>query len=215
MVEINLNSNKKRFLIKTLLHWGERNYVSFPWRNTSNKWHALAVEVMLQRTKAEQVLPVYNLFSKKYPSPESYVKDENSNIFITLGLPEREKNLKKLAEIAINDSIPLEKKELLKLPGIGNYIAAAFRSLHMDIKDTIIDSNVVRLYGRFWGFKTDPETRRKKWFIELADNLIPVERHKDYNYSLLDFTRAVCKLRPDCVNCPLQVKCNNHSKNIE
>jgi len=115
----------------------------------------------------------------------------------------------------VNSSIPLEKKELLKLPGVGNYIAAAFRSLHMNIKDTIIDSNVVRLYGRFWGFETNPETRRKKWFIKLAENLIPAKRHKDYNYSLLDFTRAVCKLRPDCVNCPLQVKCNNHSKNIE
>ncbi|WP_421085618.1 hypothetical protein ACN5XJ_26570 (plasmid) [Priestia sp. MF3] len=212
MEKMVLSVHEKEFFREILLNWGKRNYVCFPWRNTSNKWHALAVEVMLQRTKAEQVLPVYELFTKKYATPDLYLQDKNSNIFMTLGLPEREKNLKKLAEIVANNTIPLEKKELLKLPGVGNYIAAAFRSLHMNIKDTIIDSNVVRLYGRFWGFETNAETRRKKWFIKLAESLIPIHRHKDYNYSLLDFTRAVCKPHPDCVNCPLKVKCNYYTK---
>ena len=104
-----------------------------------------------------------------------------------------QKELKKLAKIISEKEISTDKKELLELPGIGEYIASAFRSLHFGIRDAIIDSNVVRLYGRFFGMKTDSETRRKKWIIELSNNLTPINEYKAYNYGLIDFTRKICK----------------------
>ncbi|OXS74239.1 hypothetical protein [Domibacillus enclensis] len=164
--------------------------------------------MMLQRTSADQVLPVYEKFARKYPFPDDYASDPRADVFETLGLVWREKNLKALADILGTDPIPVEKDELLNLPGIGPYIAAAFRSLHLNLPDTIIDSNVVRVYGRFFGFQTDPETRRKKWFIEFAEKLTPLKTHRDYNYALIDFTRAVCKPRPACEICPLEQKCH-------
>ena len=45
------------------------------------------------------------------------------------------------------------KIDLLKLPGVGEYIASAFRSFHFGKREFIIDSNVVRLYGRFYGWR--------------------------------------------------------------
>ncbi len=167
---------------------------------------------MLQRTKAEQVLPVYISFSEKYETPQDYLKDEKASIFKSLGLSWREKEFKKLARILSGREIPSDKKSLLDLPGVGEYIASAYRSLHLGIRDVIIDSNIVRLYGRFFGFETDGETRRKKWFIELADKLTPIENLKEYNYGLIDFTRKICKPKPLCNICNLREECYYHLK---
>ena len=173
-----------------------------------NKWHALVAEIMLQRTNADQVIPVYLEFIENYESPYSYLSVQSSNVFENLGLKWREKVLKNLAiELTNLGFIPEEKQELLNLPGVGDYIAAAYLSLHLNIPDTIIDSNVVRLYGRLFGFKTTPETRRKKWFKELAKRMTPDNDHRLYNYGMIDLTREVCKYKPECEVCPLQSDC--------
>lgn len=210
-MEISLNTKRISFFVNTVKEWGEENFAHFSWRSTNNRWHSLAVEIMLQRTSADQVLPIYEEFVKKYPHPGDCVKDPHAEVFETLGLTWREKNLRAMAEILESTPVPIEKKELLNLPGIGPYIAAAFRSLHINIPDTIIDSNVVRLYGRFFGFQTDPETRRKKWFIEFAEQLTPIRGHREYNYALIDFTRAICRPHPRCEVCPLKQGCRYYN----
>lgn len=94
------------------------------------------------------------------------------------------------------------------------YLASAFRSLHANQWDRIIDSNVVRFYGRFFGFETHGETRRKKWFIKLCEELTPLRKHQDYNYALLDFTRSICVSKPQCEICPLKRKCSFRASTI-
>ena len=196
---------------KKLLTWEKENFVNFPWRFCDNKWHSLAVEIMLQRTKAEQVLPVFLDFCNKYPKPDKYYKSR-ANIFNSLGLQQRNKDFKAFAKILIEKSIPESKEELIKLPGIGEYVASAYLSLHQNKRAIIIDSNVVRLYGRFFGFDTDGETRRKKWFISLSQELTPKRSFYLYNYSLLDFPRSVCKIKPNCTKCILKKKCAYFNK---
>ena len=134
---------------KKLLTWEKENFVNFPQRFCDNKWHSLAVKIMLQRTKAEQVLPVFLDFCNKYPTPDKYYKSR-ANIFNSLGLQQRNKDFKALAKILIEKSIPESKEELIKLLGIGEYVASAYLSLHQNKRAIIIDSNVVRLYGRFF-----------------------------------------------------------------
>ncbi len=202
-------------LRKGIFKWGINNYKNYPWRQTSNLWHALVAEIMLQRTNADQVKPVYLEFIENYEFPYSYLSDQSSNVFENLGLRWREEVLKNLAiELTNLGFIPEEKLALLNLPGVGNYIAAAYRSLHLNIPDTIIDSNVVRLYGRLFGFKTTPETRRKKWFIELAEKMTPDNDHRNYNYGLIDLTREVCKYKPECEVCPLQSECEYYKTQV-
>ncbi|WNF24843.1 hypothetical protein [Mesobacillus jeotgali] len=216
-----LEANKEKkivFLRNNLIEWGKTNYAAFPWRETNNKWHALVAEIMLQRTNAEQVVPVYESFVESYPSPKEFLFERNTNIFQSLGLHWREAQLRSLAREIYNlGYIPEDKNSLLKLPGVGDYIAAAFRSFHLNIRDVIIDSNVVRLYGRYFGFETDPETRRKKWLKELAAEVTPYINHKEFNYALLDFTRNICKPQPQHKECLLRNLCcfaidNNDSK---
>ncbi|MGC4379367.1 hypothetical protein WD019_21005, partial [Fictibacillus sp. Mic-4] len=163
-----------------------------------------------------QVHPVYESFTKKYGTPLEFLKDKNPNVLTHLGLRWREATLRKLAEAIVHKDIPGEKDELLKLPGIGDYISAAYRSLHLGVRDVIIDSNIVRLYGRYFGFPTDGETRRKKWFILLADRITPEKHFKEFNYALIDFTRTICKPKPIHEDCILREQCSlyKETKNV-
>lgn len=202
-----ISDSEIQYIRRKLLQWGRANFKDYPWRHLSNQWHSLVVEVMLQRTKAEQVEPIFLEFVERYPAPEDYLADTESNVFAHLGLPQRREWLKALAQELSNNDIPTNRDDLLKLPGIGDYIASAFHSLHMNRHDRIIDSNVVRFYGRFFGFETHGETRRKRWFIQLAERLTPARVHRDYNYALLDFSMTICAPVPQCANCPLRRKC--------
>lgn len=209
MLAKHILDNKIKYFRRRILTWGKQNFADFPWRHTPNQWHALVAELMLQRTKAEQVLPAYLSFCNTYQSPKDYISSSNPSPFISLGLYWRAGTLKRLAAILAHQEIPLDKSQLLYLPGIGDYIASAFLSLHAGIRAPIIDSNIVRLYGRFFGFPTDGETRRKRWFIELADSITPERSFKDFNYAVIDLTRMVCKPKPLCSECILAKKCSN------
>ena len=202
-----ISETKINFFKKKIVMWGRENYFDFPWRTTQNHWHALVAEIMLQRTNALQVVPVYLDFTKRYKTPSDYMLDENIEVFESLGLHWREKLLRELAQTLATQKIPANRQELLKLPAIGDYIASAYLSMHLNKFDRIIDSNVVRLYGRYFGFTTDGETRRKRWLIELAEKLTPPRIFRDYNYALLDFTREICKPKPLCEACPLNKHC--------
>lgn len=195
------------FLREHLLAWGRANFADFPWRRTTNHWHALAAEIMLQRTRAEQVVPAYQDFVAKYPAPADLATDENSAVFATLGLHWREALIRHLAKALAGKAVPDNRRDLMALPGIGDYIAAAYCSMHLGQPETIIDANVVRLYGRFFGFTTDGETRRKRWLIDLAQQMTPPDDARAYNYALLDFTREICRTAPLCEQCPLREQC--------
>jgi A/G-specific adenine glycosylase len=216
--DLTISDDDIRFLREQLLQWSEDNFADFPWRTTDNHWHALAVEIMLQRTRAEQVVPAYEDFTAQYPTPADLAADPDSNVFETLGLHWREALLNDLAQTLADNggTIPEDSKSLKALPGVGDYIAAAYRSMHLGLPDTIIDSNVVRLYGRFFGFETHGETRRRRWFKDLAQRVTPdTPDNKDsvrqFSYALLDFTREICARKPLCDVCPLRDRCDYYA----
>ncbi len=213
-----LNIKKIRSI---LFNWEKRNYKDFPWRKTDNKWHALLAEMLLQRTRVKAVVPVYNELIKKYPEPVDLANaslPEIEVVLYSLGLPARAVTIKTLAaEVAlIEGQIPLNLDEITKLPGIGSYIAAAWLSFHAGKKTVIIDANVVRWICRLVDRQCDAETRRKKWLIELAKQLTPDRKVKEYNYAVLDFTMEICVKKPLCEICPIGAKfCAYGRKNLQ
>jgi A/G-specific adenine glycosylase len=128
-------------------------------------------------------------------------------MFSGLGLHWRVRLIRKLAQELATGGIPEDMEKLLDLPGIGPYGAAAFLSFHMGKRHAIIDSNVVRLYGRLFGIPRHAETRRNKQFIAFADQMTPRLLFREYNYALLDFTREICRVKPKCWVCPLTKDC--------
>ena len=191
-----------------LILWASKNTIDFPWRKKISQFHALIVEILLQRTRAEQVIPVFNEFRKTFPDARALAKSRITSIrrvIRPLGLIWRAEFIKALGKQIERSagSIPDNYVTLLTLPGVGPYVASAYLSLHREIRQPIIDSNIVRLYCRLLGYQYDGETRRKKWISEFAEFMTPKESFREFNYSLLDFTRKVCAPKPLCLNCPV------------
>jgi A/G-specific adenine glycosylase len=166
----------------------------------------LLAELLLQRTRAESVVPVYKEIVDKYPEPEDMVnakRDVLKDILFTLGLPERVDRIIELAsELADKGEVPGDYAGLVDLPGVGDYIASAWLSFSGTARSVIVDSNVARWLSRMTGRKYNGETRRKKWVRELADRITPARVHRRYNYAMLDFTREICKpISPLCDEC--------------
>ncbi|HLJ36549.1 MAG TPA: hypothetical protein VKU38_23020, partial [Ktedonobacteraceae bacterium] len=193
---------------RILLAWGKEHYKDYPWREPDQLWHGLVAEILLQRTKAKNVVPVYATFIKRFPTPESLaqasVADIESVIY-PLGLRWRAPLLKKLGEhlVRTNNDIPRSYEKLLELPGVGAYVAAAWYGFHGNGRSVIIDANVVRWLCRLVDQPMNGETRRKRWLIALAEKMTPEDSSRDYNYAVLDFTMEVCGLVPKCTECPI------------
>lgn len=200
-------------LIRALTRWGRRNARVYPWREDIPLWLALIAEVMLQRTRADQVVSTFNRFRYRYPSPEALAlasEAELSVLMEPLGLRWRARLLYQLAqEIGrLGGTLPLEQSSLERLPGVGPYAAAATLTLHANRRAVLIDSNVVRVLSRLTGATHDGETRRKRWLRELAEALTPPRAHRTYNYAVLDLAALVCLSgTPKCYECPILKWC--------
>ena len=204
-----------RYFRERITTWGRQHFADFPWRHETNWFHALVAEILLQRTRAEQVIPVYREFVTRFPHPASLAEAGVSQVeavIAPLGLKWRAKLLPRLGRKLIDaqPATPSDMRSLLEVPGVGPYAAAAFLSLHAGRRAPIVDSNIVRLYGRFFGFHTGPETRRNKTLLQLAELITPQRNYRDFNYALVDFTRAICRPRPHHQLCPLAARCSEH-----
>ena len=199
--------------VRALTRWGRRNRRAYPWRRELPLWQALVVEVMLQRTRANQVVTTFNQFRHRYPNPIALglaSEEELTELLQPLGLRWRGRLLHLLAkEIRrLDGALPLTQPDLEALPGVGPYAAAATLSLHANRRAVLIDSNIVRVLCRLVGAVYDGETRRKRWLYELADLLTPPRAHRAYNYAVLDLAALVCLPRtPKCDECPVLKWC--------
>jgi A/G-specific adenine glycosylase len=198
---------------KAIVRWGRTHGAQYPWRNDGVPlWQKLVAEVMLVRTKADQVAPIWESFVSKYATPSSLSRvslEEVRDMVAPLGLEWRAVLLHRLlrAVAASDGDVPTTSEELKRLPGVGDYCAAAFLSLHAGQHATVVDSNVVRLISRALGRSYDGETRRKAWLLHVAERLTPARSHTEYNYAVLDLAMTVCTPRPHCLECPLAKRC--------
>lgn len=210
---VRVEEPRKRDIRRRLKKWGKAHFATFPWRDTTSRFHALIAEVFLQRTRAAQVLPVYEKVCTRFPDPASLARTSDKELwdtFFSLGLHWRIPLIRRLAQALVekcDGNIPEDFESLRSLPGVGPYASAAFLSFHSRKRQAIVDANVVRLYGRVFGFPVHGETRRERWFIRLAEKMTPQSGFREYNYAILDFTREICRPRPLCSECPLNDIC--------
>lgn len=101
------------------------------------------------------------------------------------------------------------RKVLLTLPGVGDYVAGAVLSICFNKKEWIVDSNIVRMYKRYFGVKTSKEGRRDKHIIEISKIYVDCRNPRTANLAILDFSALVCTPRnPKCLNCILSHNCH-------
>lgn len=197
-----------------LLAWWKGRRRSFPWRDTRNPYEVLIAEMMLRRTRAEQVEPVYREFIRKYPTVSSLASASEGDVagaLFSLGLAWRVPAFQGMARYVLehhNGTIPSEKSALLRLPGVGDYVADAVVAFAFGKPAAVIDANTVRIIGRIAGFPVNDGSRRRRGVIEQIQSLVGRHRSRDMNLALLDLGALVCRPRiPHCGDCPLRADC--------
>jgi A/G-specific adenine glycosylase len=199
---------------KKLFEWWKESHREFPWRNTRDLYQVLISEILLHRTKADQVVPVYNKFIKRFPT----VKDLSSaslndvkKIVYPLGLHWRTEHMHQMARHIVAEfrgEIPSEKEKLESLPGISHYIASAVRCFALDYPEALLDTNTVRILGRIFGIKVTDGSRRSKQFRELYQSLLDKDHPREFNYAMIDLGALICVPRePLCDICPANRMC--------
>jgi A/G-specific adenine glycosylase len=213
---------RKMKIIRTeLLIWGKQNLRKFPWRETSDPYKLIVAEVMLHRTKADQVKDVYEEFILKYSDFESVVRAGRETIkadLKSLGLFWRSDLLYDMARYVMEEcggKLPLDKKKLMAMPGVGNYISAAILCIGYNLPEPMLDTNTVRVLGRIFGLKINDSSRRSKIFYEIIHDLVDFWDPRTVSLALIDFANAVCipREKPRCEICSLKDICTFYSSN--
>ncbi|MGD0495476.1 MAG: hypothetical protein ABSB28_05485 [Candidatus Bathyarchaeia archaeon] len=198
-----------------LLEWYQKNGRCFPWRNKKDPYQILIAEIMLQRTRAGQVVPVYLNFLRDFPTINALKKAPVERIeryFGKLGLRWRAGRVKQMAEdIAerFKSGIPSDREQLLSIPSIGDYIADAMLAFAYGKNVAVVDSNVCRVIGRVFGLDSKREARRKLLFRNIPNSLLPAGKAREFNWAMIDLASLVCLPRkPLCSKCPLNRVCD-------
>lgn len=210
------NASLKRRFQQRLLNWYASHGRDLPWRNTSDPYHILVSEVMLQQTQVERVLPKYHEFLDRYPSFEDLAGapvKEVKKTWYPLGYNIRPERLHSIASETVaryGGKLPSGADELLSFKGIGRYTAGAIRSFAFNEDAPILDTNVMRVLHRVFIAKGDPKRQKAKLW-ELSEALIPPGKGYDFNQALMDFGATCCTARnPACRPCPMKPICRTY-----
>jgi A/G-specific adenine glycosylase len=201
---------------RRLLNWARRegSLRTFPWRLESDPYRFLIAEMMLRRTQAPQVARVYSQFMRNWPTLKEFVFADSQlirRVLHPLGLEWRVENFLAVQKcLSRSGKVPSSYAQLLELPGVGDYVASAVCCFGYGERFALIDTNSVRVIGRYFQLETGPETRRRKWFKALAHDLVPASDVATYNYALLDLASSVCRPQsPACGACCLSTGCKH------
>ncbi len=202
----------KKLFVEKLVEWGTTHVREFPWRNTDSPLAILISEMFLQKTPAERVAGRYSDLIREFTA-DSRTLDEDSLVrqFSDLGLKKRVKWLIQLRQIVdkqFNGIVPDRFEELLSLPGVGLYTASAVSCFAFNEPVPLVDVNVIRVLSRTFSVSPTKPLRIESEIYKLAASLVPEDKPRLYNYSLLDLGALICRKKPDCPRCPVRFVCH-------
>lgn len=198
-----------------LLAWYDAHAADLPWRENQDAYRVWLSEIMLQQTQVETVKPYFARFLAAFPTVHALAAAPLSDVLKLwegLGYYSRARNLHQTAQVVSRDldgNFPQTVEGLLALPGIGRYTAGAIASIAFGQPAPLLDGNVIRVFARLTDLEADvsqPSVKEELW--KLAEVWLDRERPGDYNQSLMELGRVVCKPRnPLCAECPVQKHC--------
>jgi len=202
-------------LRKALISWYLANQRDLPWRKNNDPYHIWLSEVMLQQTQVKTVTPYYRRFLQRFPDLERLARanlQEVLKVWEGLGYYARARNLHRTAGIVLNQYhgiIPNKWQDLRKLPGVGDYIAAAVLSLAFGKSYPVVDGNVKRVLARLFVMK-EPVNKSAsiKVFKEVSGQLLSPRKPGTFNQAMMELGSMVCKPQHAlCSTCPIQRMC--------
>ncbi|WP_343560231.1 A/G-specific adenine glycosylase [Kiloniella sp. b19] len=202
-----------------LLEWYDHNARELPWRMPPGRaertpaYRVWLSEIMLQQTTVAAVKPYFANFTERWPTVADLAAaplDDVLAAWAGLGYYARARNLHRCAQVVVQEHgglFPAMESELLKLPGVGAYTAAAIASIAFGQRAVVVDGNVERVITRQHALEETLPKARKAIRL-LADDKTPDQRAGDYAQALMDLGATVCTPRnPACVLCPVLEGC--------
>ncbi|MEU8309754.1 A/G-specific adenine glycosylase [Actinomadura sp. NPDC048955] len=200
-----------------ILAWYDANARDLPWRAPdATPWGVLVSEIMLQQTPVSRVLPVWDVWTTRWPTPAALAAEpsgEAVRAWGRLGYPRRALRLHQAAR-AITErhggDVPSSHEDLLALPGIGAYTAAAVASFAFRQRHAVLDTNVRRVLARLLSGAEYPPKTQTKAEVRLAESLLPLDPPTAARWAVavMELGALVCTARsPRCVDCPVIDKC--------
>jgi A/G-specific adenine glycosylase len=208
---------------KSLLAWFDGNDRSLPWRGTKDPYAIWVSEVMLQQTTSQTGTVRWPRFLKRFPTVEALANAPLEDVlheWSGLGYYARARNLHKAAQVVMQEhsgSLPRDLDALKKLPGLGDYTAAAIASIAFKIPAPVLDANVERVVTRLMALEENPrETAHRAAIRTELHALIDQSRPGDFNEAMMDLGAMICTPRkPACGACPVSRHCVAREKGLQ
>jgi A/G-specific adenine glycosylase len=200
-----------------VLDWYRANARELPWRGADvDGWQVLVSEVMLQQTPVARVLPAYEAWIGRWPTPGALAADspgEAVRVWGRLGYPRRALRLHAAATVIEerhDGVVPSEIDALRALPGIGEYTAAAVAAFAYRRRAAVLDTNVRRVLARAFSASEQPPPSLTRAERALAESLLPADGDVAAGWSvgLMELGAMLCtSTRPKCDRCPIGEAC--------
>jgi A/G-specific adenine glycosylase len=199
-----------------LMNWNKhQNSRKMPWKGEKDPYKIWLSEIILQQTRVDQGLKYYEKFVSSFPNIHLLAKAKDEKVFKLwegLGYYSRCKNLIETAKVIsreLNGEFPDSYDKILALKGVGQYTASAIASFAYNLPFAVVDGNVFRVLSRYFGVRIPIDsTKGKKFFSQLANELLDKKYPGIYNQALMDFGAIICKPQnPLCQTCLLNKDC--------
>ena len=199
-------------LAKQLLRWYQLHQRKLPWREGCDPYHVLVSELMLQQTTVAAVIPLYERWMNRFPTLESLAQASHEQVMESwsgLGYYSRATRLHQTAQILQETGYPETLEGWLEMPGLGPYTAAAVVSIAFGRPHLALDTNVLRVLLRFFGWEVRPDSvaaqRALRTDVETA---LPDTDFGQLNQALMELGATICRIRtPLCLDCPIHTEC--------
>lgn len=209
----------------SLLAWYDTHARDLPWRAPPGSalpddpdwpYRVWLSEVMLQQTTVAAVKPYFAKFTAIWPSVRALAAASDDDVMAAwagLGYYSRARNLVKCARaVAELGGFPETEAELRKLPGLGDYTAAAVAAIAFGSRAVVVDANVERVVARLFAI-VEPLPGARKAIRAAADTITPDDRSGDFAQGLMDLGSHICTTRnPRCLLCPLSEACEGRKQ---
>lgn len=198
-----------------LVVWYTLNRRRLPWREHSTPYRVWVSEVMLQQTRVETVVDYFLRFTRRYPSiPELAAADLQDVLkaWEGLGYYRRARNLHAASAVVMAEyggAVPGSYSQLLTLPGVGEYTAAAVASIVFGEPVPAVDGNVLRVAARLWALSEDIAKGGTRRLV--SSRLLPAVGSVPpgaFNQAMMELGATICRPHsPSCPVCPLKSVC--------
>lgn len=202
---------------RALLAWAADEGRDLPWRRTRDPWSILVSELMLQQTQVVRVVPKYEAFLERFPTPSACAAQPVSAVIESwagLGYNRRAVNLHRAATVVAEEHdgrLPDDLDGLLALAGIGPYTARAVLVFAHERDVGVVDTNVARILARWHGSTLSPRELQQH-----ADHHVPSGRAWAWNQAMFDLGAGLCGSRsPACDECPVQDHCAWRGRGVD